>query len=57
MDLKYGIKKIENYRNITYKDIVILLRSTSSLAPMYEQELINLEIPTFADSSRNIWIV
>ena len=45
-------KKIENYRNITYKDIVILLRSTSSLAPMYEQELINLEIPTFADSSQ-----
>ena len=51
-EFKVWDKKIENYRNITYKDIVILLRSTSSLAPMYEQELINLEIPTFADSSQ-----
>ena len=45
-------KKAEKYRDITYKDIVILLRSTSNLAPVYEQELINLEIPTFADSSQ-----
>ena len=42
----------EEYREIDYKDIVILLRSTSSLAPIYEQELLNLEIPVFSDSSQ-----
>lgn len=45
-------RKREKYRDIKYKDIVILLRSTSNLAPIYEQELINLEIPTFSDSSQ-----
>lgn len=45
-------RKQEKYRDIKYKDIVILLRSTSNLAPIYEQELINLEIPTFSDSSQ-----
>ena len=44
--------KKEEYRDIKYKDIVILLRSTSSLAPIYEQELLNLEIPVFSDSSQ-----
>lgn len=44
--------KKEKYRDIEYKDIVILLRSTSSLAPIYEQELLNLEIPVFSDSSQ-----
>ena len=39
------------YRDITYKDIVILLRSTSKLAPIYEKELINADIPVFSDSS------
>ena len=43
-------KKI--YRDIKYKDIVILLRSTSTPAPVYEQELLNLEIPVFSDSSQ-----
>ena len=43
-------KKI--YRDIKYKDIVILLRSTSIPAPVYEQELLNLEIPVFSDSSQ-----
>ncbi len=45
-------RKQEKYRDIKYKDIVILLRSTSNLAPIYEQELINLEVPTFSDSSQ-----
>lgn len=45
-------KKTEEYRNIKYKDIVILLRATSNLAPIYEQELLNLEIPVFSDSSQ-----
>ena len=45
-------KKKEKYRNIQYKDIVILLRTTSTIAPIYEQELINLQIPVFSDSSQ-----
>lgn len=43
-------KKI-GFRDITYKDIVILLRSTSRLAPIYEKELLRLDIPVFSDSS------
>ncbi len=39
------------YRDVTYKDIVILLRSTSKLAPIYEKELIKNDIPVFSDSS------
>ena len=45
-------RKEEKYRDVKYKDIVILLRSTSSPAPVYEQELLNLEIPVFSDSSQ-----
>ena len=47
---KYKVydKKI-GYRDISYKDIVILLRATSNLAPIYERELNNLNIPVFSD--------
>ena len=45
----YDRKK--GYRDICYKDIVILLRSTSSLAPIYEKELNNRDIPVFSDTS------
>ena len=45
-------KKQEIYRNIQYKDIVILLRSTASTAPIYEQEILNLQMPVFSDSSQ-----
>ena len=45
-------KKQEKYRNIQYKDIVILLRSTSNVAPIYEQEILNLQMPVFSDSSQ-----
>ena len=44
--------KKEEYRNISYKDIVVLLRSTSNIAPVFEQELLDLEIPVFSDSSQ-----
>ena len=44
-------KRMQGYRNITWRDIVILLRSTSSLAPIYEKELIKNNIPVFSDSS------
>ena len=39
------------YRNIKYKDIVILLRATTNMAPIYEKELDALEIPVFTDTS------
>ncbi len=54
IDEKYQVfdRKTNTYRNITYKDIVILLRSTKTTAPIYEQELLNLEIPVFSDASQ-----
>ena len=54
VESKYQVwdKKLEKYRNITYKDIVILLRSTASVAPIYEQEILNLQMPVFSDSSQ-----
>jgi len=48
---KYQVfdKKI-GYRNITYKDIVILLRATSKLAPIYEKALNDCKMPVFSDT-------
>ena len=43
--------KVNGYRQIKYKDIVILLRSPNSVAPIYEKELANLNIPVFSDTS------
>ena len=43
--------KDKTYRKITYKDIAILLRSPSSLAPIYEQEISKLNMPVFCDVS------
>ena len=43
-------KKI-GYREVTYKDIVILLRSTSNTAPVFEKVLLKNNIPVFSDSS------
>ena len=45
-------RKKEKYRDIEYKDVVILLRATSKSAPIFEQELINLDVPVFSDSSQ-----
>ena len=39
------------YRKIKAKDICILLRATSILAPIYEKEISDLNIPVFSDSS------
>ena len=54
IDERYQIwdRKKNTYRNIEYKDIVVLLRSTLSAAPIYEQEILNLELPVFSDSSQ-----
>ena len=43
--------KKQGLRKVSYRDIAILLRSTSSAAPIYEKELNELEIPVFSDSS------
>ena len=46
----YDTKKQEK-RDIKYKDIVILLRSTKESAPIFEKEILNLEMPVFSDAS------
>ena len=65
IEAKYVAKRIEEIINskvmisdkkvglrpVKYKDIVILLRSTSRSAPVFEKELINRNIPVFSDSS------
>lgn len=43
--------KKQGYRKIRPKDIVILLRATSNLSPIYEKELSDLELPVFSDTS------
>ena len=47
----YIFDKKQGYRKVTYKDIVILLRTTSNVAQVYENELSKLELPVFSDSS------
>ena len=43
--------KEQGYRKITPKDIIILLRATTNIAPIYEKELADLNLPVFSDSS------
>lgn len=47
--------KDKTQRKITYKDISVLLRSTKTLAPIYEQEIAKLNIPVFCDTSSRIF--
>lgn len=47
----YVYDKKQGYRKVTYKDIVILLRTTSNVASLYEKELNKLEMPVFSDTS------
>jgi ATP-dependent helicase/nuclease subunit A len=42
-------KTLNDYRPVEFKDIVILLRATSAWAPVFSEELMNMDIPTFAD--------
>ena len=44
--------KLQKYRDITYRDIVILLRSTKGKAPVYEKELLERDIPVYSDMSQ-----
>lgn len=46
----YDAKKQEK-RDIKYKDIVVLLRSTKEPAPIFEKEILNLGMSVFSDSS------
>lgn len=49
---KYQVwDKKKGYRNVSYRDIVILLRATSQMAPVFEQELMERQIPVFSDTS------
>ncbi|MCL2383422.1 MAG: helicase-exonuclease AddAB subunit AddA [Oscillospiraceae bacterium] len=41
------------YRNLEFKDIAILLRTTTGVANAYEKELSNLDITVFTDSGNN----
>lgn len=50
-DYKVYDRKLKKYRNVHNKDIVILLRSTSILAPVYEKELEEKGIAVFSDTS------
>ncbi len=65
IEAKFVAKKIEEiikskmqvkdkklgFRDVTYKDIVILLRSTSRVSQIYEKELMKRNIPIFSDTS------
>jgi len=46
----YDAKKQEK-RDIKYKDIVVLLRSTKESATIFEKEILNLGMPVFSDAS------
>lgn len=51
IESKYQVyDKRLGYRDIRCQDIVVLLRSTSTLAPIYEKEISNLELPVFSDT-------
>lgn len=43
-------KKKKIYRKVTYRDIAIILRSTSNRAPIFEKEFQDKEIPVFTDT-------
>lgn len=54
IDSKYQVyDRKKGYRNIIYRDIVILLRATANTANIFEKELLNLGIPVFSDQAEN----
>jgi ATP-dependent helicase/nuclease subunit A len=48
--LKVFDKSTQDYRNVEYKDIVILLRTTRNWAEIFVEEMVLQGIPTYADS-------
>lgn len=51
----YVFDKKDGYRKATFKDIVILLRTTSNIASIYEKELSKLDFPVFNDTRRKLF--
>ena len=45
----YMIKDGDEYRKISYKDIVVLLRAPSNITQIYEKEFMNFNIPVYSD--------
>ncbi|OFI05457.1 ATP-dependent helicase/nuclease subunit A [Clostridium acetireducens DSM 10703] len=44
-------KEIDNYRPIKYRDIVVLMRTTSNWSPVFMEEMLKANIPVFADTN------
>lgn len=40
-----------DYKKVEYRDIVVLLRSTANMAPIFEREFVKNKIPVFSDST------
>ena len=56
LDNKFQVlTKDREKRDIQYKDIAILLRSTKANAPIYEQEISKLNLPVFCDTASRIF--
>lgn len=54
IDSKYNVyDKKQGYRKATFKDIVILLRTTKEISSIYEKEISDLNLPVFSDISSN----
>ena len=54
IESKYKVyDRKKGYRDIEYRDIVILLRATTNVANIFEKELSKLEIPVFSDQADN----
>ena len=50
-DFKIFDKKIKALRKLEFRDIAILLRSTTNVAPIYEKELLSRGINVYSDTS------
>ncbi|WP_061996002.1 helicase-exonuclease AddAB subunit AddA [Clostridium sp. ATCC 25772] len=50
-DFKIFDKNLKEYRIPQYKDIVVLLRATSSYAPIFSEELKKIGIPVYTDAN------
>ncbi|MEG1256150.1 helicase-exonuclease AddAB subunit AddA [Clostridium sp.] len=47
--LKVYDKNLDEYRSVTYKDIIILLRSSNKLSPIFIEEFKRVGIPLFSE--------
>ena len=49
-DYKVYDKNLNDYRTVEYRDMVILMRATSSYAEIFAEELANMGVPFFSDT-------